>query len=260
MNKTFGAFLAALVLVVAGVLTYASIYFGGARTEIAAKDDATFGIAVRNYLLNNPEILSEVQQALEKKQVEAREAQAKAAVVENREAIFNAPYDLALGNPNGKTTIVEFFDYNCGYCRRAVADMDAIIKANPDVRFVLKEFPILGQDSVDAHRVSAAIRLVAPEKYADFHRALMSGENANEARAIEVAVSLGLDEAAIRAKMAESPNDESVRDAYQLASKIGITGTPSYIIGDEAVFGAVGEEELTRRINNMQQCGKTACS
>ena len=87
----------------------------------------------------------------------------------------------------------------------------------------------------------------------------MAGEHADEARAIEVAKSLGLTEEHIRAKMAEAPNDESVRDAYQLATKLGITGTPSYIIGNEAVFGAVGEAELAQKISNVEQCGKTVC-
>lgn len=234
----------------------------GAANTAAAFDDKQkdeIGKIVREYLLAHPETIVEVQQALEKKQAAERAEQAKTAVKENRDAIFNASYDLSVGNPKGKVTVVEFFDYNCGYCKRAVGDMDAIIKANPEVRFVLKEFPILGQDSLDAHKVSNAVRLVAPEKYGDFHRALMSGEHANEERAVEVAKSLGISEEALRAKMAEAPQDENVRDAYKLATKLGITGTPSYVIGDEAVFGAVGEEELSKKIANVEQCGKTTC-
>ena len=234
----------------------------GATSGAIAFDDTQkdeIGKIVREYLLANPETLVEVQQALEKKQAAERAEQAKSAVKDNHDAIFNASYDLSVGNPKGKVTVVEFFDYNCGYCKRAVSDMDAVIKGNPEVRFVLKEFPILGQDSVDAHKVSNAFRLVAPEKYGEFHRALMTGEHANEARAIEVAKSLGVSEEALRTKMAESPQDDNVRDAYKLATKLGITGTPSYIIGDEAVFGAVGGEELAKKIANVQQCGKTTC-
>lgn len=237
----------------------AAIGISGAANAFDQNEKDDIGKIVREYLLAHPETLIEVQQAYEKKQAEQRADQAKTAVKDNHDAIFNASYDLAVGNPKGKVTVVEFFDYNCGYCKRAVSDMDAIIKANPDVRFVLKEFPILGQDSVDAHKVSNAFRLIAPEKYGDFHRALMTGEHANEPRAIEVAKSLGVTEDKLRAKMAESPNDESVRDAYKLATKLGITGTPSYILGDEAVFGAVGEEELAKKITSVEQCGKTAC-
>lgn len=244
-------------LFAATALSVIAIAGGAQAFDQGEKDE--IGKIVREYLLAHPEVLIEVQQALEKKQTEQRMAQARAAVKENAEAIFNGSNDIALGNPQGKTTVVEFFDYNCGYCKRAVTDMDAIIKANPDVRFVLKEFPILGQDSVEAHKVSHAVKLVAPQKYGEFHRALMMGEHADEARAIEVAKSLGVSEEQLRAKMAEAPQDESVREAYQLASKLGITGTPSYVLGDEAVFGAVGEGELNQKIASVRQCGKTTC-
>ena len=244
-------------LFAATALSIVSIAGGAHAFDQGEKDE--IGKVVREYLLSHPELLVEVQQALEKKQADERMAQARVAVKENAAAIFNGAADIALDNSEGKTTIVEFFDYNCGYCKRAVSDMDAIIKANPDVRFVLKEFPILGQDSVDAHKISHAVKLVAPEKYGEFHRALMTGEHADEARAIEVAKSLGITEEALRAKMAEAPHDDAVRDAYQLATKLGITGTPSYVLGDEAVFGAVGESELSQKIASIRQCGKTTC-
>lgn len=244
-------------LFAATALSFVALAGGAQAFDDAQKED--IGKIVREYLLKNPEVILEAQQALEKKQMEERAAQAKAAVKDNQDAIFNSPTDLALGNPKGKISVVEFFDYNCGYCKRAVSDMDAVIKANPEVRFVLKEFPILGQDSVEAHSVSYAFKLIAPEKYGEFHRALMTGERATEASAIDVAKALGVTEEALRAKMAERPQDGSVREAYTLASKLGITGTPSYVIGDEAVFGAVGEDALLEKINNVAKCGKTAC-
>ena len=247
------------MLPVTALALAAAIGTTGTAVAFDDKEKDEIGKVVREYLLENPEVLVEVQQALEKKQADERAEQAKTAVKENHDAIFNASYDLSVGNPKGKITIVEFFDYNCGYCKRAVSDMDEIIKSHPDVRFVLKEFPILGQDSVDAHKISHAFRLIAPEKYGEFHRALMTGEHANEARALEVAKSLGVTEEAIRAKMEESPQDDNVRDAYRLATKLGITGTPSYVIGDEAVFGAVGSDELSKKIANVSQCGKTTC-
>ena len=235
----------------------------GSFSPANAFDDAQkkeIGEIVKNYLIEHPEVLMEVQQALEKKQDDARMAQAKVAVDQNHDAIFNASSDLSLGNPKGKVTVVEFFDYNCGYCKRAISDMDTIIKKNPEVRFVLKEFPILGQDSVAAHRVSDAFRHIAPEKYGQFHRELLGGEaHANEARALEVAASLGVSEDQIRAQMEKSSNEASVKQTYALAHKLGITGTPSYILGDEAIFGAVGADALDQKVANLNQCGKTAC-
>jgi protein-disulfide isomerase len=215
---------------------------------------------VKNYLLEHPEVLVEVQQALEKKQDEARLAQAKDAVEQNKKLIFNDGYDISLGNPKGKVTVVEFFDYNCGFCKHAISDMDAVIKKNPDVRFVLKEFPILGPDSVAAHQVSDAFRHIAPQKYGQFHRELLGGdEHASEARALEVAESLGVSEDQIRAQMKKTNNEKSVGETYALARKIGITGTPTYVIGDEAIFGAVGAEALDEKITHVEQCGKTTC-
>lgn len=228
-----------------------------------AFDDAQkkeIGEIVKQYLIENPEVMVEVQQALQKKQEEARLAQAKTAVEQNREEIFNAPTDYVMGNPNGKITIVEFYDYNCGYCKRAIGDMDAIIKNNSEVRFVLKDFPILGPDSLAAHKVADAFRRIAPDKYGKFHRELLGGDvRADEARAIEVAASLGVKEDALRKKMAENVDDAGVQQAYKLASQLGISGTPSYILGDEAIYGAIGADAINEKVANVAQCGKTTC-
>ena len=218
------------------------------------------GEFIREYLIQNPEIMVEVQNALEAKQQAQRTEMASKAVAENSKAIFNSEHDISLGNPNGDVTIVEFFDYNCGYCKRAMGDMDEIIAKDPNVRFILKELPILGPDSMAAHKVSNAVRLLAPEKYAEFHRQLLGSQShASEETAIAVATSLGLDEAAIRKSLAENPNDNLVRETYQLASNLGVTGTPTYVVGNEAVFGAVGLDTLQEKIANVRACGKASC-
>lgn len=219
------------------------------------------GEFIKQYLIENPEIMLEVQDALERKQYAARNAKASEAVADNQKALFESKYDLALGNPDGDVTLVEFFDYNCGYCKRAMSDMDNIIKSDKNVRVVLKEFPILGPESVAAHRVSNAVKLLSPEKYPEFQRTLLGARGrANEESAMEVATSLGIKEADIRKSMEENPNDAQVQEAYQLANNLGITGTPSYIVGTEAVFGAVGAAPLKEKIANMRTCGKASCS
>nr|WP_244467732.1 DsbA family protein [Pseudorhizobium banfieldiae] len=218
------------------------------------------GQFIREYLLENPEVMLEVQAALEAKQQSQRLEQAGQAVAANHDAIFNSEDDIALGNPDGDVTVVEFFDYNCGYCKRAMADMEKVLATDPKVRFVLKELPILGADSLDAHRVSNAVRLIAPEKYGEFHRALLgSTGTATEESAIKVAAALGISEADIRKSMAENPNDQLVRDAYTLATNLGVTGTPTYIVGNEALFGAVGDDALQEKIANVRACGKSTC-
>ncbi len=218
------------------------------------------GAFIREYLLANPEVMLEVQDALEKKQQEMRVAQSTSGISENKQAIFESPSDITLGNPNGNVTVVEFFDYNCSYCKRALGDMKTILSEDKNVRFILKEFPILGPDSMAAHRVANAVRLVAPEKYAQFHSALLGGETrATEETALQVAAGLGISEEEIRKTMADKPNDPQVRATYELANALGVTGTPFYVVGEEAVFGAVGHEELAAKIANVRACGKAPC-
>jgi protein-disulfide isomerase len=218
------------------------------------------GEFIREYLIQNPEVMIEVQNALESKQQAQRTDQSSKAVATYKDEIFSSPTDVVLGNPKGDVTVVEFFDYNCGYCKRAMSDMDDILSKDKNIRFVLKEFPILGPDSLAAHKVANAVRLIAPEKYAEFHRELLGGQDhASEDTAMAVATGLGIDEAAIRKSMTDNPNDDVVREAYQLANAIGITGTPTYVVGDEAVFGAVGLGEIEGKVKNVRSCGKASC-
>ncbi|MDP2119685.1 MAG: DsbA family protein [Hoeflea sp.] len=229
----------------------------------AALDDSQkqeFGAFIREYLLANPEIIEEMSQALEiKKEAESQQL-AQAAIAKNKDAIFNNPDDIVLGNPEGDVTVVEFFDYNCGFCKRALSDMTSLLEKDPNVRFVLKEFPILGPDSIAAHQVAMSVRKLAPEKYIDFHIQLMSGEaRATEALAVEIAKGLGIDEASLKAGMQDPAIGDSIRLTYALADSLGISGTPSFVIGDEAVFGAVGERALMARIANMRECDSTQC-
>lgn len=242
----------------AAILAAVSLPMPASALDDAQK--AEMGAFIKEYLIANPEILLDVQDALQKKQAAMRAQVAEKAVSENQDAIFTSKYDLSLGNPKGDVTIVEFFDYNCGYCKHALSDMDDILSKDKNVRFVLKEFPILGPESLAAHKVSDAFRKIAPEKYGDFHRALLGGEGrATEDSAIAVATSLGVSEADIRKTMEDSPNDEAVQEAYQLANNLGITGTPSYIVGNEAIFGAVGADSIEEKIANVRTCGKASC-
>lgn len=180
----------------------AGVVLPAPAAALDAKQKEEFGAFIKEYLLANPEIMLEVQEALSAKQRAKQQESAQAAIAGNSEAIFNSTHDIALGNPNGDVTIVEFFDYNCGYCKRALSDMDAILAEDKNVRFVLKELPILGPESLAAHKVSAAFRTVAPEKYGDFHRALLgSEERATEETAIAVAAKLGVTEEQLREKM-----------------------------------------------------------
>ncbi|MBX3566941.1 MAG: DsbA family protein [Rhizobiaceae bacterium] len=231
--------------------------------QIAEKsmDRAEVEQIVREYLVANPEILAEMQAALDAKQKEEQRIASLQVIEQNRAEIFQSPHDGIVGNPDGKITIVEFYDYNCGFCKRAQDDMLALTAANPNLRFVLKEFPILGPDSQKAHVVSQAFQYLMPEKYADFHNQLLgSRSRASEASAIKVAVSLGADEAALREAMKDPRIVETFNQTYDLANKLAITGTPSYVVGNEVVFGALGKDVLAEKIAAAEAaCTADAC-
>lgn len=227
----------------------------------SADDQPDFGARVHDYLVSNPEVLLDVQTALRDKQAEEQQAMASQVIADNRDKLYLPAYDSVLGNPDGDITVVEFFDYNCGYCRRALSDMDAIIANNDDVRFVLKEIPVLGPESEAVQRVSYAFFKAAPEKYEDFHRALMgSGARATDTTARAIAASLGVDDAAIDQAMEQYPAEEALQEHFGLAGAIGVSGTPSYIVGDMVMPGAVGADRIQQAIDNVRECGKGVCS
>ena len=208
-----------------------------------------FENAVRDYLLANPELLIEMQSALEtKRNAEVAERQV-ATLQERGDSIFRSPHDLVLGNPDGDVTVVEFYDYNCGVCRRALTDMQEIVEADPNVRFVLKEWPILGPPSMEAHMVSRAVARVARDRYGEFHLAMLGAdERADGDTAMATVERMGIDTNAVQAAMNESETTGPLEDAYELAEALGIGGTPSYVIGEEVLYGAVGVEALRERI------------
>ena len=216
---------------------------------------------VRDYLLKHPEVLQEVMQELEKKQQVVEAEKARSAVKTHAEALFNSPRQVTLGNPQGDVTFVEFFDYNCGYCKRAMADMLDLLKNDPKLRVVLKEFPVLGQGSVEAAQVAVAVRMqdTTGKKYLEFHQKLLSGRGqADRARALAAAKDVGLDMARIEKDMASEEARASLEESMKLAEAIGLNGTPSYVIGQNVVVGAVGHDALKEKINSAR-CGKATC-
>ena len=215
---------------------------------------------VRNYLVAHPEVLIEAINALEAKQADQQSASQKVAIADVGEALTSTPKGTALGNPDGDVTVVEFFDYNCGYCRHALSDMDALIKTDPKVRFVLKEIPVLGPDSVAASRVSLAFRDIAPDRYGAFHRKLLGSPGvANESRALDVAAGLGVDEAEIRKAMTSPAVVAALAETNRMANRLAINGTPSYVLGDTVVPGAIGAKGLESAVGNMRRCGSASC-
>ena len=216
---------------------------------------------VRDYLVSHPEVLQEAIAALEKRQAAEEAQKHEAAVKDNAEALFNSSRQVTVGNPQGDVTFVEFFDYNCGYCKKAMTDMFELMKNDSKLRVVLKEFPVLGPGSVEAARVAVAVRMQdkTGKKYLDFHQKLLGGRGqADKARALAAAKEAGLDTARIERDMASDEVRQSLEESLRLAEKLGLNGTPSYVIGQNVVVGAVGHDALKEKINSAR-CGKATC-
>ena len=234
------------------ILLSATLLTGVAQAQEPGSPE--FDAAVRDYLLNNPEILLEMQEALQARQQEMALAQQQETLERDADRIYDSEHNIVLGNPDGDVTVVEFFDYNCAFCRRAVADMQAVIEQDPEVRFVLKEFPILGPASTEAHVVSMAVKDVAPETYGEFHTRLLEFEGqADRASAIAIATELGIDEAALEAGMAEGDSEAAFNESYEIANALQITGTPSYIVSGELMFGAYGADAILEAVARARE-------
>jgi protein-disulfide isomerase len=216
---------------------------------------------IKDYLMSHPELLQEVMNELEKRQAQAEAEKHRAAVADNSAAIFSSPRQVTLGNPQGDVTVVEFFDYNCSYCKRAMSDMLELIKADGKLKFVLKEFPVLGDGSVQAAQVAAAVRMQdkTGKKYLEFHQKLLGGRGqADKARALAAAKEVGLDVAKIEKDMASDEVKATIEESFKLAEALGLNGTPSYVVGKDVVIGAVGLNTLKEKVN-AARCGKATC-
>jgi protein-disulfide isomerase len=216
---------------------------------------------IKNYLVSHPEVLEEAMGELSKRQAAEEAQKHEASVTENAGAIFNSPHGVVLGNKDGDVTFVEFFDYNCGYCKRAMADMLDLMKSDPKLKVVLKEFPVLSQGSVEAAQVAVAVRMQDPggKKYLDFHQKLLGGRGAaDKARAMAAAKEAGLDTARIEKDLASPEVRATIEENFKLAEAMGMNGTPSYVIGKQVVIGAVGLDNLKEKIG-VARCGKATC-
>ena len=214
---------------------------------------------VKNYLIAHPEVLEEAMNELSKRQAAADAQKHEESISKNADAIFNSPRGVVLGNKDGDVTFVEFFDYNCGYCKRAMADMLDLLKNDSKLKVVLKEFPVLSEGSVEAAKVAVAARMQDPKKYLDFHQKLLGGRGpADKARALAAAKDAGYDTAKIEKDLASPEVKATIEENFKLAEDMGLNGTPSYVIGKQIVVGAVGLDGLKEKIG-IARCGKATC-
>ena len=245
----FGSKLLACTFAVS--MAMSSVAFGGGFNEPQRKE---IGEIIKEYLLENPEILRDAFQELQRREQMAEANRAQSVIKENAASIFRSDKDLVAGNPNGSITMVEYFDYNCGYCKRAMPDVLKLVDQDKDLKVVMKEFPILGPGSTFAAR--AALASKKQGKYWEFHLALMRQRGSvTEKSTLKVAEKVGLDVERLKQDMQSPEIEQTLGANMSVAQSLGINGTPAFIIDDKLIPGAVGFETLAGTVEQVRDAG-----
>src|SRR5262245_60904185 len=214
-----------------------------------AQQEERMGESLRTYLLKHPEIIDEAMQALRERQAAEAAAKTARALKEHRDELLADPMSPVVGDPNGKVTVVEFFDYNCTYCRAAGPMVAELLQKKPDVRIVYKDFPTLAPSSRFAAQAALAARRQSPELYTAFHDALLKANGRlAEDGVVQIAREAGVDVERMRADMEDPAINKSIDENIELARAIGVTGTPTFIIGDAMLVGAKPLQQLESAI------------
>ena len=248
------------LVVVGGLIGY---YYGNVAppaqnepptvTQTAPDRESTREI-IREYLLERPEVLEEAMVALRARRQEEKRARTQAAIADNRIALLSHELSPVSGNPDGDVTLVEFFDYACGYCKRSLSVMINLLRSDPQLRIVWKELPVLGPVSRIAARASMAA--ARQGQYLAFHEAVMgTRDGLSEDALLAIAGRIGLDVGRLQQDMADPEIEAYLEETHQLARELGIDGTPAFLIGDTLVPGAVGEARLKQLISEARSGG-----
>jgi protein-disulfide isomerase len=215
---------------------------------------------IKDYLVNNPEVMLEAQNALESKMEKIQAERTAAAIKQNATEIFRPSASPTVGNVKGDVTVIEFFDYNCPYCKKAFTEVAQLVDKDKQVKLILKEFPILNKGSEEAAKVALAAKLQG--KYWEFHRAMQEAQGqSNEAVALRIAEKLGLDMARLKRDMASADVKKEIDDTRALAAKLGIQGTPHFLVGDRVIPGAPENllEQMRKTVAEVRKEGCRVC-
>ncbi len=212
---------------------------------------------IRSYLMKNPEILIDMQQALKTRMDVRKNAQRKLVLAQFKEQIFRSPTDFVFGNPKGDVTIVEYFDYNCGWCKRAFGEVQKLIKSDPNVRVVFKEFPIFGEHSNFAAR--AALASIKQGKYMQFHVALMKTRRVTTTNVMQIAKSVGLDVERLRKDMDAPHIKDAIQKTATTARALGIEGTPGFLFDARVIGGFIRTSQMQSMLAEIRKNGCQIC-
>ena len=231
-----------------------------ASPAVAQIDPSQIDTLVENYLMSDPSILQRMSDKLAETKRVAERAALKAALDKHHADIYDDAGNVILGNPKGDVTLVEMFDYNCSYCRGAVPDLATLMAEDPNLKVILKEFPILTAGSVDAAKVAVLVSEDKKIDYWAFHQTLFSarGEVGAE-QALTAAEAAGGNKVELMINMNGTKPTQVIQKTYDLAKALNISGTPTYILGDEMIPGAIGIDQLRQKIANLRECGSTFC-
>lgn len=214
---------------------------------------------IKDYLVKNPEVIVEAMKNYQQKAEQAEQQKTQAALETNKAELFSNPGDPVAGNPAGDVTLVEFFDYHCGYCKHLLPAITQLLKEDTKLKVVFKELPILTDDSKLAAKAALAVNEIAPKKYFEYHTALMgmSGQYTEDNLA-EAAKKLGIDEKKFRETIKNSKLDAALDKNTELARTIGLRGTPAIILNDHFIPGAASLEDLKDAIQKQRSGGGNA--
>jgi protein-disulfide isomerase len=235
------------------VVLAASLISAASMTQAEEFSKSEIEEIVHEYILEHPEIIAEAIHKLQTK-AEQEKAQKEAESLQKMtDMLINNATDPVGGNPEGSITIVEFFDYNCGYCKRANDTLQALIADNPDLKVVYKEWPILSESSGIAARIALAANLVYPEKYEELHRALLSTRSIrSESDVWKIIEQLELDKAEVEAKLNDESIEKHISETGYLAQQLGITGTPAFVVGGRILKGAYPQADIQKAIDEAR--------
>ncbi|MFM9903596.1 MAG: DsbA family protein [Pyrinomonadaceae bacterium] len=229
---------------------FCGTYFSKAQTPVSKREKAAIEKIVREYLLKNPALIREAMQALEVQDAKEKQLRSAASMTNLKSEIYSDPTSPVGGNPNGDVTIVVFFDYNCGYCKKTLPELQGIVAKDPSLRVIYKEFPILGPQSQTA--AQAAMAAARQGKYVEFHNALIAADGAGEDVIKNISHKLGIDYAKLQKDMIDLKLNQALDANLKLAEALDIQGTPAYIVGDQIIPGAIDADALGRLVGEQR--------
>ena len=248
-RKKLSSLSIASLCVLVGLIAFGSYQYVMAKPK---GSDEEFGSRVRAYLLSNPQVLREVIAELTKQEKMAAADEQQKLVSTLGPDLKKDGFSYVAGNPDGDVTIVEFFDYRCGYCKRSFPDLMKTVAEDGNIRLVLKEFPILGEESIMASQ--AAIASLQQGKYIEFHTALMEARGGlSKERILSIATDVGLDTGKLQADMQKDEVRETVERNYALAKQLGINGTPAFVIEEHFIPGVISPEQMQQVIADARE-------